>query len=516
MLKWLSGKRVFPVALIMIFAVISAVCLIFQGDDFIWYFVYDIEEMSDFQIPNGRYFTNCLTHLMVKFPLIRYVIFTGAMSALIIVITHLIDFEKKSGVMKYGLSFSLLALLPTSVYSNTMTWISGFTNYAISILLTLVYVFYCFKIMFDRTYIPSKIWLVFASVLGLAGALCVENISIYNILFGIFSIIIIFKLRKRFFASNILYLITSVVGFIIMMSADAYGEIFKKEQNDSLGMRHVEISFSDIFMQIYRSTAPEYARQFFVIHILIAFCFLYLYYKADKNDWNTAKKRYGKICINITALYAVYSLWINCFEDLVEFDISMRLKALEAAFVFVYLISLIYLAFTLLEADKFLRFTIYLISTIIVVAPFAVVNPVSPRCFFADAVFWILLSGELFFACFEKFVFFRSNELRNLICIASLLAGIFICNMNISNKIWNNIRIDYIREQVNENKKTIEIIELPYDNLVLDDLSKDGIFDCYFLDDIGYTELLFKYYDIDVDKYSFKFLYISTVDYNMR
>ncbi len=514
MKKALPVKNILPAALIIIFSLISAYSLIFQGDDFIWYFVNDIDEMSGYRVPNGRYFTNFLTYIMVEFPLMKYLIYCGALSALIILISHLVDYEKKSAVLKYGLTFTMFILLPTAIYSNTITWISGFTNYVISILITLIYFFFCFKIIFDKMYTPSKIWIILSSLLGFAGALCVENISIYNILFGIFSIILIFRLRKKFFASNILFLLTSIIGFIVMMSADAYGEVFDNNQIDSLGIRKVEVSFSDVFMQIYQSVGPFFARDFFVIHILVAFCFVLLYYKADRSGWDASKSRYAKICINIIVLYAAYSVWVNCFEDFVQFDFGMKMRALETAFVFIYLISLIYLAFNLLERSKFLRFTIYLVSSVVVVAPFAMVNPVSPRCFLADAVFWILLTGELFFACYEKFTFFRSNELKNSISIVAVLSGILMSNMNISNKIWNDIRFDYIKEQMNDNKKMIEIIELPYSDLAQDDLGSEQLFTCYILDDISYTDLLFKFYDIDINKDSFKHMYISPLDYN--
>ncbi len=514
MKKSLSLKKILPVVLVFLFSFISAAFLIFQGDDYIWYFVNDIEELSGYRIPNGRYFTNFLTYVMVRFPLMKYLIYGGALSALIILISNFMDYKKNSGALKYGLTFLLFILLPTVIYSNTITWISGFTNYTISILITLIYIFYCFRILFDNKYNPSKLMIVIASILGFAGALCVENISIYNILFAIFSIIIIFRSRKRFYLSNILYLITSIIGFIVMMSADAYGEIFNKNPDDSLGIRNVQISFSDIFMQIYQSVGPYFARDFFVIHILIALCFTFLYFKADKTEWEISKKRYSKICVNITVLYAAYSLWVSCFEDFAQFDFGMRIKAFETAFVFIYLISLIYLAYNLFEKNSFLRFAIYLVSSVIVIAPFAMVNPVSPRCFLADAVFWILLTGELFFVCYEQFYFFRSRELCSLICTVSILSGIIMSNMSISNKIWNDTRIDYIKEQLNQNKKMIEIIELPHEDLAQDDLGRDQLFTCYILDNISYTDLLLKYYDIDIDKESFRHMYISPIDYN--
>ena len=182
MKKIFSIIKFLPIILIIIFSFISAASLIFQGDDFIWYFINDIEEMSGYRFPNGRYFTNFLTYIMVNFPLVNYILYTAALSALIILMANLADHEKKSGVMKYALTFSLFIMLPTSIYSNTITWISGFTNYVISILLTLAYIFFCFRIIFDKNYIPPKIMIILAPILGLAGALCVEHISLYNIL----------------------------------------------------------------------------------------------------------------------------------------------------------------------------------------------------------------------------------------------------------------------------------------------------------------------------------------------
>jgi len=515
MLKKLSKKSTFAVALIIIFSVISAFCLIMQIDDFLWYYVYDIEELFPYQNPNGRYFTNQLTYLTIKFPLIRYIVFSVVLSSLIIIISHLVDFDRKSDILKYCLVFSLFVLIPHKMFANVINWISGFTNYVISMLFTLIYIFYCFKIIFDKNYTPSKIWLIFAPVLGLLGALCVENITVYNILFGIFAIIIIYKFRKRFFVSNILYFLMSVTGFVFMLGADNYNELFNKEK-DSLGIRHIEFVFSDIFMQIYRRIIPNYSKQFFVINILLAVCFVYLYYKADNNNWNTSVKRYSKMCINIIVLYSGYSLFVNCFSDLEIFDLNMKIRALETAFTFVYLISLVYLSFVLLEPDKFLRFTFYIVSTVIVVAPFAVVNPITPRCFFADGIFWILASGEIFFACYEKSEIFRNNEVKRFFCLFSIFMGVFICNINISNKLCDNIRIDYIKKQINEDNKFIEIINFPYGNYIYDDLEKDNIFDGHLTDNIDYVDLLFKYYNIDADKDNFNYIYIDIVDYNTK
>lgn len=512
----LKNKKAFiPIILIICFSVISSLCLIMQGDDFLWYYVYDIEDLSSFQNPNGRYLTNKITYLMVRYPIARYIVYSLVSSMIIILSSHLMDFEKKSDILKYALFFSLFLTFPTKIYVNVMNWISGFTNYGISMIFTLAYMFFSFKIIFCKEYLPGKLWLIFAPVLGFAGALCIEHMSIYNIIFGIASIIIIYKLRKRVFASNILYLISSVIGFIVMFAGLNFNEIFQ-ENSDSVGIRTVEFNINDIFMQIYLRIIPYYSKQFFIIHILIAICFLYLYYKTDKNKWNLTVKRYSKICMIIIMAYSCYSLFVNCFSDLVVFDWSMKIRAIETAFAFIYFIALIYICVILLERNRCIRFLIYLVSTVVSVLPFLLVNPVSARCFFADGIFWILASSEVFFACYEKFEFFRSTEIKKIFCVLSVIFGVFTCNINISNKYWNTFRMNYIKEQVDNKSNIVKIVNLPYDDYVcwLDlDKNQKIIFDKSFNQNLGYTDLLFRYYGIDIDKDNFNYMFINIIDY---
>lgn len=511
---FMKNKKTFiPIIFIICFSIVSALCLIMQGDDFVWYYVYETEELFSHRNPNGRYLTNEITYLMVRYPIIRYLVYASAESLLIILASRLMDFENKSDILKYALFFFLFVTLPKEIYSNVLNWTSSFTNYGISMIFTLSYILFSFRIMSEKDYYPKRLWLISAPLLGFIGAFCVEHMTLYNIFFGIASIVIIYKLRKRVFAVNILYFLSSVAGFFVMMSSSEYSGIVQ-ENSDSTGLRTIDFSIDDIFMQIYLRIIPDYAKKFFIIHILIAICFLFLYYKADKSKWNCMVRRYTEICMIVILAYSCYSVFVNCCSDLTDFDWSMKVRALETAFAFVYFTALIYMSMILIKINSRIRFLIYLISTVVSVLPFLVVNPVSSRCFFADGIFWILALGELFFSCCEKSEFFRSEEIKKAFCIFSVLAGVFMCIINISNKYCNTLRMNYIKEQVDNKSNIVEILTLPYDNYIYDDLSSDNIFNNCIEDDFGYTDLLFLYYGIDIDKDNFDYIFIDIMDYN--
>lgn len=506
-----NKKSIIPIVLIVVFSLISSFCLIMQADDYVWHYIYEIKECFKFQNPNGRYLTNKITYFMARYSIVRYVIFSFGLPSLIILISRLIDFEKKSGYLKYALAFLLIILIPKEMYSEVIAWVSGFTNYALSILFTLLYIFFCFKLFFDKNYKPNKLLCIGTTILGFAGALCVEHITIYNIIFGIFAVIFIYKSRKRFFLSNILYLLSSIVGIVVMFSGYDYNVIIDNGK-DNISLRHIEFNFSDIFMQLYRRVIPNYSKQFFVIHIVILFCFLCIYYKSNKTDWDLSKQRYTKICMTVLVVYSIYSVFTSCFSDLLVMDTNMKIRAVETAFTFIYFVSLIYLAAALLQKNVCIRFIIYLVSTVVIVFPFLVVNPVTPRCFFSDYIFWILTAGELFFYCYENFDFFKSIYFQKFLSVAAVTLGCFMINMNISNKYCENLRIEYIKEQVENKCSVVQIIRLPYNSYVYDGLDKDNLFE----ENLGicYTDLMFKYYGFEVDEKNFNYLMIDMADYN--
>jgi hypothetical protein len=93
-----------------------------------------------------------------------------------------------------------------------------------------------------------------------------------------------------------------------------------------------------------------------------------------------------------------------------------------------------------------------------------------------------------------------------------------MCNIVITDKYYNNIRIDYIKEQLDSGISTISVIKLPYDDYVYDDIqtiNSSEISENDFMSGYSYDELLYMYYGIDVEDKEFDFTYINAVTHSL-
>lgn len=240
-----------------------------------------------------------------------------------------------------------------------------------------------------------------------------------------------------------------------------------------------------------------------------------MFYKSEKMEWKTSTRKYVKICIFICTAYVIYTVFTNFLCDFVILEWGMKIRAIETAFTFLYFISVIYLSVVLLERNNCVRTVIYLISTVVVTAPFIVVEPVTPRCFFIEYIFWILAAGEIFFSAYRSCELLRSSCVKNVISVTACILALFICNIDITNKYYNNIRIDYIKEQLENNSEQVYIIKLPYSSYCYDDLDDYELFNRTFFAGFSPAELTLKYYGIEVEKDNFNYLLIDVLDYNV-
>ena len=343
----------------------------------------------------------------------------------------------------------------------------------------------------------------------------VENVAIYNLVFSIFIIIFVRFRKLKIHPANISYSIGSAVGLLVMLMNRNYSSIILKD-NDTQGVRFVNFDFTDIIFKIYSIIIVSYSKPFYIVNIIVAVSFLLLYHKRKNSSKDNRNLKYAKYCMACIMMYAMYSFCTSVFSNLVSLTIALRLNAFETAFTFLYLLSLIYMAYFCLEKNCFIRFTLWLLSTVILVIPLTVVSPVSARCFYPTFVFWCIAAGEIFI---EVTLNIRFSEIvgRTFAAVLCFLCS-FFSFMNIENKIVDNVRRDYFVEQISEKNRLIEVIDLPYTTYQFDDMYRlidydyKGIVDEY----VDYKELYFCELGLDpVNKENDKRVYIdvSTVDY---
>ena len=299
-----------------------------------------------------------------------------------------------------------------------------------------------------------------------------------------------------------------------MMSDSNYKHI--ANEGDSIAFRSFISSPSDIYMKIYREIIPNFSRPYFILHIIIACCIAFLYFKKFGNSGK--KPKYAILSVFIIIFYAVFSFAVVNGEDIAVLSNAFRSRAIEAALTFAYIAALVYMICNLFEDGKRIRAIIYLLSTVFVTAPFIVVNAITGRCFFASFIFWCLFAFELSVPVLNEIKCFENVFAST--CGAVLVTSVLGMNMfmDISNKVVDIIRVNYIHQQLEADERQIQLIKLPYQKNCFDPITLFSENDL-FLEKNGrkysYTELYCINNDIDEKIFDKQTLYIEMIDYNM-
>nr|MDE7363483.1 hypothetical protein [Ruminococcus sp.] len=333
-----------------------------------------------------------------------------------------------------------------------------------------------------------------------------EHISIYNILFSVFAVILIKYKKKKIYSANIFYTIGAVAGMIVMMMNNTYSGIISN--GDDIGVRKFEFSFSDIYMNLFRFLQPHYASAFWIVNLIITISLLIIYSNSVTHGNNY---KYGKISMSVCIGFTAYSIVVSCFSSIESFSASMKIRGIETAFTFTYLISIAYLVVKLIDKDKAIRCIAYIVSTLVTSLPFIIVSPITARCMFVNYMFWIILGGELFVCAVEYLPFINTKD---VLFVSALVPCIIISGFNICNYYYNNLRYDYMKQQISEGKNNISVISLPYTAYSFDDIDVNKMFEPLEGDNT-YEKYIFRYYDVEClcdEKY--KFSSAAPSDYN--
>ena len=490
-----SALKFLPYIFIAVFSVIMSLSNYMNGDDYLWYYSFDDPALEEWRAPNGRLFSNQVTMWLVRSWFFRAVFIAVTLAAFLILLGKLFDFEKKIGSAAYYIPLMLFIMIPSATYCETVRWISAYTNYVVSVLFLLVYLLFMFCCLF-REHKPKPFTAVLFLPLALGAGLCVEHMTIYNIVLALAMVILVIKLKKKGIPHALAYLAGAAVSCFLMFGNSMYSEIYS--ESDSVGNRYFELGFANIMQNAYSYVVMHYTKDFWLLSAVLTAALTVLYFRSRYRD---KKYKYLNVCMTICWLYSSYSVFNMCFGSLRANTPAMRIVALETAFSFVYVVAIAYLINVFLENNARIRAYIYLVSTFLVTAPFLVISPVTARCFFANYMFWILLCGELLCAALKRAFKFKADIVIRTSFVLAFASAFIISFECISNKYYDVLRFSYIREQMaDEKSRSLNLMLLPYTEYSHDDL-KDGIEEGgQAIGNIGYSDYILRYHGIDVEK----------------
>ena len=500
-------KTHYAYILIFAFIVISGFSLFMCCDDYIWFFAFSDDSLSSYASPNGRYLTNFITRFSVQCLPLYSVFYIISFGLLVILLEKLV--RKKNIPVSVSLLsvFILIQLIPSKTYAEVIRWISGFNNYCFAFIFTLIYIIFTFKMLFNE-HMPKPYTAPLLLILGFAGCLCVEHLTVYNIMFCIFAIAAMIIRKKKLSLHHLCYLAGAVSGAVLMFSHGQYHTI--ASDSDDIGTRSIEFSFADSLMQTFRFVLPHFCKDFWILHLVVtaAFTVFYIRNRFEK------KPKYAGICIWGCWLFAAYLLFTSVFQDIAVLSTAMKGRAIELALTFLYICALMYNTAVYLKNSERIRAFVYILSSVSLTLPFAVASPVTARCFFIEYLFWILFALEV---TFDAMSGVRRSELeivKNIsTCIACCIFIIF-ANMNITNCYYDHVRYRILQEQMETDTHVVDLLILPYQKYAYDDMKVN--FDFFASEDkVSHCRYALKYYGISYsDLKSRTRRTIEAMDYN--
>ena len=159
----------------------------YNGDDWAWGSSIGIDRLTNgFKDYNGRYAGNLLVIAVTHVKALKLIILPICYF-LICFLTYKFANNKNSLILLF--SFFLLLIVPKDIFRQTIVWTAGFANYVPSTLISLYFIF-IFRDVFSsncKDYPNFQVYLSF--VLSVIGALFMENITIFNVIFAVIIII---------------------------------------------------------------------------------------------------------------------------------------------------------------------------------------------------------------------------------------------------------------------------------------------------------------------------------------
>src|SRR5699024_5298201 len=143
------------------------------GDDWTWKSYIGIKRLeSFFENYNGRYISNILELIFVRFTFVR-ILAMAIGSTLLIYYMYKISTIKKNPIF---MLFILVLLMPLSVFKQTLGWTAGYVNYVISVVIMLSFIRLYTKETLTKL---NFLKIIFYFLFSIIAMLVVEHVTLY-------------------------------------------------------------------------------------------------------------------------------------------------------------------------------------------------------------------------------------------------------------------------------------------------------------------------------------------------
>ena len=368
-----------PLLIIFVLAFVMLLLSPVRLDDWSWGGTIGILRLNRyFADDNGRYFSDLLVVILTRLPKwVCALVQTVILGAILFIFKKLIK-----GTYLFCLAVILLLLMPLEIFTQTITWVAGFSNYAVSVFFVLfVYELCINRILEDKSMKIRSICLICPVIL--ISALILETSTLYIIFLLILTQVFYISLYKKVSPACFVFLLFAVIGAVIMFSNGGYSMALNGESPKA-------ITISGTLSELCVSKWEEYrcnlaTKWLGISRYLTAFiAFTLIPYSA----FVTKKRRIADIVISI-------ALFVLFFYDITEMAwrdsrrIGSSVYACAGIFLCLFLIYL-FIRSAVSKLDKYVLL-ICILSQLALVSPLPFVYPVHERLFLQTYFHWVIL-----------------------------------------------------------------------------------------------------------------------------
>lgn len=452
---------------VSLFIVFAALAYLFPytGDDWGWGSQIGLDRLSDwFADYNGRYAGNLLVLALTRSKLLSAVVMGASFVGVCLLPAR---FASSGSLSACAFGTLLFLLLPREIFSQAVAWTSGFSNYVPPILLTLLY-FTLIKNIFDENGpMYSGLMWVPAVISGFAGALFMENVTLFNIGASLVIIGYTYVRFKKLYFVHLSHLAASVAGAVLMFSNSAYGLIADKQDfyRTTVFERGFFATVTENLKEIAERLFAENTVTLSLFSVLLAaLCIVYI-----RSGNERKKKRISLTAMNINALCLVP---FYCKGRLYDWDLffesesyALITAAVLSVIALAYFISALIIVLICIDCRKIKsKATFLMFGMLLIIIPLIFVSPIGPRCFFPS---YLLLMG----VCVLLFVYLKEKLSPDAVTVkrtGAALVSVCIILMSFLFGVYGVIhwydarRNELAKRQAQEGFKTVMMYYLPY------------------------------------------------------
>ncbi len=445
------------------FLLTAVLCWLFpySGDDWAWGSEIGMERLHVwFDNYNGRYVGNLIEMAMTRSNHAKTLIMAFCLTGIIYLAERII--KKK---WAFYISCLALLLLPRPILRQAIVWSAGYSNYVVSIFLTLIFIAFLYPI-FEKDAPKDKLWHSLPLLgLGFASALIVEHMTIYNVVLAVGTILYTIVAHRKILLSHVSYLLGSAAGTAYMFSNQAYHSIANNQDE------YRQVAQDGIIGQSIQNYVQIIAKHLCLNNIWLNLAILIaciLLFRQCIPLWNAKAQRItAKACL---AVLAFYNIWAFLSSSGIGDNVKREpLLYAEAVLSILYLIAcIVFSALVGIKKNCLWKMLFWNGSILCITAPLLFVNPIGERCFFATYILFILLLLELLHQLdAEQITEILEGRSFRFLCILGCTAGLaFYLNVYSSISQADRNRLAYIQKEVASGKTSAEIIHLPYESYI--------------------------------------------------